>query len=308
MPKITPPYLSPALLNRDISHEQDEIYHRLGAEMSSGGVSEDFSSVLNMKQFLDQEVMLNSVTNYRQNNQLSQQKIAYISNNLGTLKDVNKDYKEQIIAARSGGMADLSGFQIWAKEKLSYLNSVLNTTFNGQYVFSGTATTTQSVLDLSTLGTASLGAAVDNTYYLGATQSQQFKADDYQTIQINVQGNDPGIAKLIMALRSCLVLDPDPTVREQQFKQAMDYCDDSLYDLLHTQAHLDYQFVTLTSVDDKLQEMDQRLQENIKEIGYRPQTDVFQEFIQAKTNITISNYVTMSYLNAIRDLIDRIPT
>lgn len=307
MPSITPPYLSPPLLNRQLTNQQDAKYEKLGIELSSGGMSESYSTVNDMKQFLDQEMLLDSVGNYHKSNQLSKQKIANISSSLGTLKDINKDFKEQIIALRSGGTADVISFQIWVKEKISYMDSLLNTAFNGQYVFSGTATNTRSTTDLAALGPVSLGAPIDYDYYLGSPDTQQFRADDYQEINIKVLGNDPGIAKLLMALRSCMIMNPDQTIHNQQLDQGLNYCDESLFDLLHTQSHLDFQFNMLNTIEDKLQEMTQRLEENIKEIGYRSQPDIFQAFVQSKSNIATSNYVAVSYLNNVRDLLDRIP-
>lgn len=302
---VNSPYISPTVLNRQVAAKFEQDFQRLSAELSSGGESANYGSVVDVKQFLNQEVMLTGIEKYQNGNLVSRQKLNYISANLGVMRDIIGDFQEQLSLARSNSFGDDTQLSSWVNAKISYLNSLLSTTFNGEYVFSGTAINTVPIMDLTTLPPVGVGDPVDYSYYLGSTTPIQFHANDNDLITMNVFANDQGIAELIMALRTCSQLQGGQ--RDSQMATSMNLCQSSLQHIISTQGILDSKGVLIDNIQDQLDEFHKNLEENIQRTGYRSQTDIFQDFIQSKISLSLSNFVTTSALNAVRDLIDRMP-
>lgn len=301
----TPPYLSATQLNRQMASKFEHDFQYLSAELSSGGESANYGAVSDVKYFLNQEVMLDGVTRYQEGNRLSREKINSMSMAFGVMRDTLGDFQEQLSLARSLPPGTPTMLSSWVNSKLQYLNSVLSSTFNGQYLFSGAATNSSPVTDLSALPPVAINDPVDFSYYVGSTTPTQFNATDTDVISMDIYGNDQGIAELIMALRTCKQL--QPTQSDAQIAQAMNLCKSSLQNLINTQCVLDFKGVTIDKIEDELSQLKQNLEDSVQKVGYRSQTDIFQEFVQTKTSLALSNYVTTSALNAIRDLVDRMP-
>lgn len=302
---VNSPYLTAQKYNRQIESSQSRDFQRLSSEVSSSGASEDYSTVPNLKELLSQEVILEGVQSYQKNTLVNRQKMATMASIMGDLRSITSDFEVRVKAFTSNPNSNTSELQNYASTQLQFITSLLNKQYVGSYIFSGTASSTPSVTDLTALPILGLGSPVDTTYYLGAGNNENFRADDNTTITTNIRADDSGIAELITALRYCVNLPASEL--PQRLATANDLCIQAQGNLIDSGAELDAQIIILDSTERNLSDLEQRLEENIQSIGVRSQADAIQDFYQKKTNLAMTQYITTSAMNAIRDLIDRMP-
>ncbi len=302
---VNTPYLTALQYNRQIESAQSRDFQRLSSEVSSAGASEDYSTVENVKGLVNQEVILESVQSYRQEALVNRQRMASIASVIGDLRGISSDLEVRVKAFTSSPNKNPSELQQYATSQLKWMTSLLNKQYVGEYIFSGTASTTAAVTDLTAMPLLGLGAPVETTYYLGPSSNRSFRADDNTTITTNIKADDQGIAELITALRYCVNLPTDEL--SQRLATANDLCIQAQTDLIDKGAQLDSQIIILDTTEVNLGILEQRLEENIQSIGVRSQADAIQDFYQKKTHLAMTQYITTSSLNAIRDLIDRMP-
>lgn len=302
---VNPAYLSSLQYNRQIEGSQSRDFQRLSSEVSSSGASEDFSTVANVKELLSQEVILEGVQNYRAETLVNRQRMAAVASVVGELRTITSDLEVRVKGYTSNPNMKPSELQNYASSQLQWMTSLLNKQYVGNYLLSGTASTTASVMDLTTMPLLALGDPVDKTYYLGAGSNQMFRADDTTTVTTNIRADDQGIAQLITALRFCVNLPPSEL--SQRLAVANDLCIQAQSSLIDSGANLDSQIIILDTTESNLGDIEQLLEENIQAVGVRSQADAIQDFYQKKTSLAMTQYITTASLNAIRDLIDRMP-
>jgi flagellar hook-associated protein 3 FlgL len=298
-------YLSAQQYNRQIEGSQSRDFQRLSSEVSSSGASGDYTTVENVRELLSQEVILEGVQNYRSDTLVNRQKMATIASVMGDLRTITSDLEVRVKGFTSNPNMKASELENYATAQLQWMTSLLNKQYVGEYLFSGTASTTAPVTDLRTLPLLALGDPVDTTYYLGAGSNKMFRANDNTTITTNIRADDEGISQLITALRYCINLPASEL--PQRLAMANELCIQAQSSLIDSGAALDSQIIILDTTESNLGDIEQWLEENIQAIGVRSQAEVIQDFYQKKTTLAMSQYITTASLNAIRDLIDRMP-
>lgn len=302
---LNPQFLSPILYNQKLAVQQGQDFSRLGSELSSAGVSEDYSSVKDVKQFVGQEMVLEAVERYESTNEINRQRMSTASGILAQFRDIVGNFLQEISLVRSNEAVNLFQFQTSAKDKLAQMTSLLNTTFAGQYIFGGAASSMQPISDLAALPGLALNDPVDFSYYKGSTNNIVFRADDQTIVSTPLRADDKGIAELITSLRLCAYFPNEE--KDDRLSRSLTMCQTAMNDMNDTAVALDYQLLSLESVKDNLMEMKQNLQKNIKEIGYKSEPEMIQEYAKTQMNLALSNYIATNSLIATRDFIDRLP-
>ncbi len=301
------PYLNASQYNQLTALRNERSYQAAAAELTSGGIADGYSEVKNVQQFVGQELILNCVESYKDSAVLNKERMGFVSTQVATMRDIAIELQGRISQLRSSPLAKPEELSMWCNDKLDQLTSILNGRFDGKYPMSGTASNVPSARDLRALPTMALTDPVDaSLYFLGSTENTAFRADDNTIIQTNVRGDNLGIAELIFSLRLCTTL--PATEKEDRLARANDLSLQAHEDLVVVNGQLDTNIRTLDKVQDSLLELEQKLTENIKEIGYRTQSEVLNDYVQSKTQVELTRYVTTSLLNSLKDLIKQIPS
>jgi flagellar hook-associated protein 3 FlgL len=118
---------------------------------------------------------------------------------LSSIAELLSSFRSQLIAAQSVNAGDTTGTTLIASAAagLAELVGLLNTQYDGQYVFGGAGTTTAPV-DVS--GTSFSLDAADTSYYSGNTSPFSAQIGDDQTLSYGVTAADPTIAAVLRAL------------------------------------------------------------------------------------------------------------
>lgn len=302
---VNAPYLSHLKYNRQLERAQSHDLSRLSSEVSSGGESEGFESVPNLKELISQEVILEGVKSYRKDTLTNRQKMVSIGIVMTDLRGITTDLQTRVMGFTSNPANNMGDLQDYCRGQLQWMTTLLNKQYAGEYLFGGIASTIPAVTDLNTLSIPSIGDPVDTNYYLGSNVNQSFRADDNTDVSTPVRADNIGIANLIMALRYCLAFPADEL--HQRLATANDLCLEAQKGIIDASAYLDSQMNIIDTTEHNLGELEQRLEENIQAIGVRSQADAIQDFYQKKTTLAITQFVTMNSLTAVRDLVDRMP-
>jgi flagellar hook-associated protein 3 FlgL len=129
--------------------------------------------------------------------------------------------KSQLITRRSS-IGSVMNFSQIAKSSLSAVKYILNTEFEGRYLFSGSRTTTMPVGDIENI-TNVINQAPTANYYNG--DDTVLSANITSTININygIKANDPAFQNLIACLNTVLV--GEKTGDDAEFGTALEYLD-----------------------------------------------------------------------------------
>lgn len=119
---------------------------------------------------------------------------------------------------------------------LSSLEQLLNTKFEGRYLFGGTATTTAPV-DLSTLATPTIPSTADTSYYSGTSSLQTVSLGNDQTMSYGATADSSAIEKAIRAAKIAATMSTSP-VDTDALTEAYNLASDALDGLTVLQANV----------------------------------------------------------------------
>lgn len=300
------PYLTTARYNQMIALSSERSVQSSSAELTSGGVSGSYGEARNVQQFIGQELILESVQSYKDGAVLNHERLKFVRDQMDKMRETAVELQTRISLLRSSTLASTQELSIWCNDRLGYLNSILNSRFDEKYIFAGTATNVAPTIDLTTLPAMALADPVDATlYYQGSTADLSFRADDDTVIQTPVRADDIGIAELIFSLRLCSTL--PTTEKDDRLTRANDLCLLGHENIVQATNRLENSQKTLERVEESLLNLEQEVSENIKELGYRTDSEVLQDYVESKTRLQLTRYVTTSSLNSIKELIEKIP-
>ncbi|WP_010299110.1 flagellar hook-associated protein FlgL [Candidatus Odyssella thessalonicensis] len=300
------PYLTTARYNQMIALSSERSVQTSSAELTSGGVSGSYGEARNVQQFIGQELILESVQSYKDGAVLNHERLKFVRDQMDKMRETAVELQTRISLLRSSTLASTQELSIWCNDRLGYLNSILNSRFDEKYIFAGTATNVAPTVDLATLPAMALSDPVDATlYYQGSSSDLSFRADDDTVIQTPVRADDIGIAELIFSLRLCSTL--PTTEKDDRLQRANDLCLQGHENIVQATNRLENSQKTLERVEESLLNLEQEVSENIKELGYRTDSEVLQDYVESKTRLQLTRYVTTSSLNSIKELIEKIP-
>lgn len=179
------------------------------------GISEDSKRLVNL------EATHVSLTRYVENNTIVDQRLQTMETNVSQLGEIASDIRTELVSALNSGNAPVSGIDVLAQNLIAQVSSILNVTFDGRFLFSGSMTNTPPV-DLSdpmfVVPPSVYPSTADLNYYQGDQQVLSVRADVDLTVNYGVTASDPAIEKLIRTLHlvSTAVVAPVPDLARLQ--------------------------------------------------------------------------------------------
>lgn len=132
---------------------------------------------------------------------LGESKTEVLYSSVGQISDVLSQLRSQLSAATAGSSNATSSAISTAQQLLQQMGSILNTQYDGQYIFAGAKNTTPAV-DLSTFSSGAGDLSTSNTsYYQGDNQISSVRVSDSQTVNYGVTANDPAIEQVMRVLK-----------------------------------------------------------------------------------------------------------
>ncbi len=123
-----------------------------------------------------------------------------------------------------------------AQGVLDDLEQLLNTKYDGRYLFGG-AVTTSAPADLSAMTTPTIPSTVDDSYYNGTDDLASVRLGSDQTLEYGVTANNQAIEKAIRAVMIAATMSTDP-VNSDALTEAYDLATTAIEGLTALQATL----------------------------------------------------------------------
>ncbi len=301
-----PLYLSGTSYGRTLVSKSQDSVQRLSSELSSGGESGTYGTVKDTKLFLDLQGMLNRLDSYKTNAEYSKEKVSEAVDKIGRMRDLATTMQKDISESKSSGLPNQENFRQRVQDMFGQVRSLLNSQFNGSFLFAGTAKTTEPVIDLKTLPGIATGSGPDTSYYVGNTDAIGFQVDDNLFIEMTPNASNPGFEKFIRSLRLCsdAVMNPPDLER---LGQANDLCLEAVSDMISMEANLGSVVQKIEKSMESVQERESPLMKNLQAIGYESTTEMMHAYFQEKTNLTIAEEITIQLIKKLDEFVKSLP-
>ena len=128
-------------------------------------------------------------------------KVQVMYSAVGTMTDIITKLRTQLSAATTGSSTATTSAISSAQQMLQQMGSLLNTQYNGEYVFSGARVSTAPA-DLSSFatGAGSLTTA-DTSYYQGDSEIASVRVAADQTVSYGVTADNPALEQVMRVLK-----------------------------------------------------------------------------------------------------------
>lgn len=170
--------------------------------ISSGEKSQTFDGISSsVEQLTAVNAQVARLNDYQQSNSVVVSQLQTTNTTLGQIEQIATSIKS-LIASQMSGTASSASFQQQLTALQQSLTSELNGTFEGNYIFSGTATNTPPIK--SPLPNPTAIGTPDTTYYQGSAQDSTIRIADNNTITNSVRADDPSFQDLYAGIALAL--------------------------------------------------------------------------------------------------------
>lgn len=238
---------------RNVSQTQQELFG-LQDQISSGLKTRNFEGLNGkVEQYIDLNVRINRSELFRQNNAVLTARLETANQALDEISAAADDIKNLIIARRNGATGTSLNFSTQLRNKLQELADSANTSIEGRYLFSGTATDTAPIPDISARP-FEVGVP-DTSYYVGSTTSVKVRADEAVEFDFPVRADDEAFQNLFAAAN--LALQSDGGNDDAGFKRAFDLALKGQEGLVSAQARVNSAIVNVSAISDRQSQLQQ---------------------------------------------------
>lgn len=183
---------------RDVSASQTTLAD-LQTQISSGYKSQTFEGLNGtVEQYTQVNSQLSRATQFNTNNTLNISKLNTADAALSTITDITQQMNTLMTGANGATIATGNVAQAMG-DLITSMQSQLNTTFEGSYIFGGTDTTNPPVTDAG-LNDITPGTPTSN-YYTGSTVNTTLRADDTTTVDFPVRADNPAFQQILAAAK-----------------------------------------------------------------------------------------------------------
>ncbi len=232
---------------RDTSKTQSELA-KLQGQLSSGYKTDRFVGIdKQVEQYIGLDAKIRKTDIYIENNAVVLSRLNTTQVTMEKLIDVTNDIQNLMVQRRNPALAKNINF----KERLNALRttavSLLNTTFEGRFIFGGTRTDTPPVSD--TVIPPITEGVPDAGYYKGSTENLKARTQDNFDIEYNVRADDAGFQKMFAAID--LGLKGDTENSDVKISNAIKLAQEGLSDINAAQTKVNSNIVTVNDINDR---------------------------------------------------------
>ncbi|HLG81811.1 MAG TPA: flagellin [Bradyrhizobium sp.] len=169
---------------------------------ASGVNSEDFAGYgSDTQSVVNLQISVTRAQTYIDAATQANSKVEVMYSAVGSVSTLITNLRTQLSAATNGSSTSTASLISSAQDMLSEMSSILNTQYDGEYVFSGASTSTAPV-DLTGFdsGTGSLSTA-DTSYYQGDDQIASVRVADDQTVDYGVTADNSAFEQVMRVLK-----------------------------------------------------------------------------------------------------------
>jgi hypothetical protein len=275
-------YLSPSQRTQVRVKDLQKVVDKTSQETGSSGKSDYYSDVKNARLYLSFEDDLSKVESSLQDLVFAKSRQDKMREVATRLKNIAGNFQVKLQEENTDKAVRDDSFRIFLRETQIRVTNLLNTEFNGEYLFSGQTSDVRPVRDLSTLGPMPAGATVDHSYYQGSDDHVVEYIDDDHKLPFASNAKHEGIEHFIRSIRLSLGADPSTPEGRARLSNAQHVCDEAFSKLADLEHFIG---INIQEIEDKKDDfnLDQsRLSSNIKDMGFRDQLHAWMEYFSNK--------------------------
>ena len=184
-----------------------------------GGYGSDARHIINL------QVSVTRAQSYIDAATLTDSKVQVMYSAVGSMTNIITQLRTQLRAATTGSSTETASVINSAKQMLLQMGSILNTQYDGQYVFGGARTSTEPV-DLSAFssGTGSTTTA-DTSYYKGDGEISSVRVSDDEAVAYGVTADNPAFEQIMRVLK---FVANSSSLSSSDITKALDLADNTL--------------------------------------------------------------------------------
>lgn len=241
------------LLLRDSTRSQTDLYDLQG-QLSSGLKTTNFAGLGgDTEKFIDLDARLGRVQTYIDSSDIANNRLTTTDNALSQVIDVANDIKNLIALRRNAAIGDDVAYQTQLDGKWKALVSVINTTSEGRYPFSGTRSDAPSV-DAEHFPTLQTDFVPDTSYYGGNSEDVNIRIEDNINLTYNIRANDPAFQKIFAGIAMANKYGQQSGDSEEM-KKAYDLIEDGVAGIISLRATVNANKVVAMDNKDRLGSM-----------------------------------------------------
>lgn len=196
-------------------------------QLSSGLKSETFQGLGNsVEAFVSLDSRVNRNQVFIDSSSVVAGRLNVADDALNSLIDSVGSLQNLLGQQRQTTSQDNLAFDVQIEAKWKEISTIINTSYEGRYLFSGTATGTKPVDD-ENFPTLNVDGVPDKGYYKGASENVSIRVDENFDVEFNARADDPALQKLFAGLAMAKKFG-QTAGDSPQMKQAYDFVDDSL--------------------------------------------------------------------------------
>jgi flagellar hook-associated protein 3 FlgL len=194
---------------------------------ASGLISSDFGGLgSSAQQVLNLQVSVTRAQSYIDAATQTNSKVQVMYSAVNSVSDLVTQFRTLLTSASSASSTDAASVTESAKNMLEQMASLLNTQYNGGYLFGGSATKTAPVdISSATYAAASSPSTADTSYYQGDSQLGAVRVSDNQTVSYGVTADNTAFEQIMRAMN--LVASNSP-LSTDTLNEALDLAVDSI--------------------------------------------------------------------------------
>ena len=211
----------------------------LQMQEATGLVATDYGGLgAGAKRTIDLQVSVARAESYVDTTNLAKGRVEVMYSVMGTLTDLLTDLRSQITAASGATTGTGQNLKAAAQELLEDFASMLNTRYEGRYLFAGGRTDTEPV-DISgaSYPPATSPSTPSTSYYRGDGQIASVRVSDTQVVAYGVTADDPAFEQALRSLSLVANIATDP-LDPDTLDEASDLLLDALDSVLAVQSRL----------------------------------------------------------------------
>jgi flagellar hook-associated protein 3 FlgL len=194
---------------------------------ASGLISSDFGGLgSSAQQVLNLQVSVTRAQSYIDAATQTDSKIQVMYSAVNSVSDLVTQFRTLLTSASNASSTDAASVTESAKNMLEQMGSLLNTQYNGGYLFGGSATKTAPVdVSSAAYAAASSPSTADTSYYQGDSQLATVRVSDGQTVSYGVTADNAAFEQIMRAMN--LVASNSP-LSTDTLNEALDLAVDSI--------------------------------------------------------------------------------
>ncbi|CAN5262695.1 flagellin [soil metagenome] len=194
---------------------------------ASGVVSSDFGGLgSSTQQVLNLQVSVTRAQSYIDAATQADSKIQVMYSAVNSIADLTTQFRTLLTAASNAASTDAASVTQSAQDMLATMASLLNTKYNGSYLFGGSRTEQAPVdVSASTYAAATSPSTAATSYYQGDSAAASVRVSDSQTVSYGVTADNTAFEQIMRAMN--LVANNSP-LSTDTLNEALDLASSSI--------------------------------------------------------------------------------